>query len=366
MIRKIGVLVVCCMISGLVAGQALAVCPNYLEARDLGRYVAGQAASALDKDWKAGECIVLSNAGYVRPDGGSTQGCLDGVAEITGASVGQSTLISLQSRFDQPLWFAFYDRSSGRCAYYELQAELAGKALTGDETLNEKLFSRTDVARIDAETLFAEPEAFKARCRKGLFGQNLFRVVTVANAADRDCPNQALKAMQVHDHYCPGVTSGIMLAGFVQEHILKGSSQAECFVLSIDPWCKEDALATLLNATPGKRAYGVVYPEEGEVKTWPKPMNKVSTAVFVRKEADKAWQGWLLSFDFDKARSMQDQPSFGFPVLDKLALDLWFLDKLDSLETFVSVVKEVELEQGVSPKTLLQPGSDPVTLLGEL
>ena len=363
MIRKIGVYMVCCMISWLVAGQALAVCPNYSSALDLGRYVAGQAASTLDQDWKAGECIVLTNAGYARPDGEPSQGCLDGVADITGASVGQSSLISLQSRFDKPLWFAFFDRSSGRCAYYELQDELAGKALNGDGALDEKLFSRTDVARIDAETLFAEPEAFKARCRKGLFGQNVFRVVTVANAADRDCPNQALKAMQVHDHYCPGVTSGIMLASFVQEHILKGSSQAECYVLSLDPWCKEDALTTLLNATPGKRAYGVVYPEEGDVDTWPEPMNKVSTVVFVKHGEDKAWHGWLLSFDFDKARSMQDLTSYGFFVLDKLASDLWFLDQLDSPETFVSVVKEVELEQGVSPKTFLRPGSDPLPML---
>ena len=366
MFRKIGLLIVCCMVSGLVAGQAPAVCSNYPAARDLGRYVAVQAASALDENWKAGECIVLSNAGYARPDGRSTQGCLDGVAEITRSSVGRSTLITLQSRFDQPLWFAFYDRSSGRCAYYELEAELAGKALAGHQDLDKTLFSRSDMARIDAEFLFAEPEAFKAKCRQGLFGQNVFRVVTVANAADQDCPNHVLKAMQVHDHYCPGVTSGIMLAAFVQEHILNDSAQAPCFVLSLNPWCKEDALTTLLNATPGKRAYGVVYPGEGEVKSWPKPMHTVSTAVFVQKEKDNAWHGWLLSFDFDQARSMQDLPAFDFPVLDKLASDLWFLDKLDSPERFVSVVKEVELENGVSPKALLRPGSNPVRMLAEM
>ena len=95
-------------------------------------------------------------------------------------------------------------------------------------------------------------------------------------------------------------------------------------------------------------------------------MSKISTAVFVQEEADQAWHGWLLSFDFDKARSIQDFPLYGFPVLDKLASDLWFLEKLDSPEAFVSVVKEVELEQGVSPKTLLRPGSDPVRMLSDM
>jgi len=102
------------------------------------------------------------------------------------------------------------------------------------------------------------------------------------------------------------------------------------------------------------------------VETWPAPMSKISTAVFVQEEADQAWHGWLLSFDFDKARSIQDFPLYGFPVLDKLASDLWFLEKLDSPEAFVSVVKEVELEQGVSPKTLLRPGSDPVRMLSDM
>ncbi len=366
MIRKAGFFFAWCLLSGILAGQAMAAGSDYISSFDLGRYVADQAASALDKKWKAGECIVLSNAGYARPDGRSTQGCLDGVSEITRSSVGRSTLITLQSRFDQPLWFAFYDRSSGRCAYYELEAEPAGKALSGHQELDKKLFSRSDIARINAEFLFAKPEAFEAKCKQGLFGQNVFRVVTVANAADQECPSHALKAMQVHDHYCPGVTSGIILATYVQDNILQDSSKTKCFVLSLNPWCKEDALTTLLNVTPGKRAYGVLYPPKEEVKSWPEPMNQVDTVVFTQEEGEKKWHGWLLGFDFDKARKMQDLPAFDFPVLDKLAADLWFLEKLDSPEMFVSVVKEVELEQGASPQALLQPGSDPVRILAEM
>jgi formylmethanofuran dehydrogenase subunit E-like metal-binding protein len=272
----------------------------------------------------------------------------------------------LQSRFDQPLWFAFYDRSSGRCAYFELEAEPAGKALAGLQDLDKNLLSRSDIARINAEFLFAQPEAFQAKSRQGVFGQNVFRVVTVANAADQDCPNHALKAMQVHDHYCPGVTSGIILATYVQENILKDSSQTKCFVLSLNPWCKEDALTTLLNATPGKRAYGVLYPTKEEVTSWPDPMNQVDTVVFTQEEGEKKWHGWLLGFDFDQARQMQDLPEFDSVVIDKLAADLWFLDRLDRPEQFVVVHKKVELGAGLSPQELLQPGSNPVQILADM
>jgi formylmethanofuran dehydrogenase subunit E-like metal-binding protein len=366
MIRKAGFFFAWCLLSGILGGQAMAAGSDYTFAFDLGRYVAVQAASALDENWKAGECIVMSNAGYARPGGRSTQGCMDGVAEITRSSIGRSTLITLQSRFDQPLWFAFYDRSSGRCAYFELEAEPAGKALAGLQDLDKNLLSRSDIARINAEFLFAQPEAFQAKSRQGVFGQNVFRVVTVANAADQDCPNHALKAMQVHDHYCPGVTSGIILATYVQENILKDSSQTKCFVLSLNPWCKEDALTTLLNATPGKRAYGVLYPTKEEVTSWPDPMNQVDTVVFTQEEGEKKWHGWLLGFDFDQARQMQDLPEFDSVVIDKLAADLWFLDRLDRPEQFVVVHKKVELGAGLSPQELLQPGSNPVQILADM
>ena len=129
---------------------------------------------------------------------------------------------------------------------------------------------------------------------------------------------------------------------------------------------KAFSLTTLLNATPGKRSYGVLYPDEKTVETWPEPMNGVHTAAFVKAPGQATWHGWLLSFDFEKARSMQEMPKFDFPVLDKLAMDLWFLDRLDQPEIFVSVVKEVELAHGMSPKTLLRPGTNPVELLGNM
>ncbi|MDZ7761779.1 MAG: FmdE family protein [Desulfovermiculus sp.] len=366
MLRKAFLAITCLACFFFIAVQVWATSFEYSAAKELGTYATNQAAKDLDTKWNPENCIALTNAGYARPNGQSSLGCLDGIAAQSKATPGQGTLIRLQSRFDQPLWFAFYARKSGQCAYYQLEADKAAQALSNKQSLTPSLFTRKDTARIDADFLFAHSQKFQNQAQKGLFGSNLFRVVTVANAADRNCPDYVLTALQVHDHYCPGVSSGLMLTAYTQEYILKSSPQTECFVLSINPWCKEDALITLLNATPGKKGYGVLYPTEKEVTSWPKPLNQVDTVVFTQENNDQAWHGWLLGFDFDRARQMQDLPKFDSVVVDKLAADRWFLDRLDRPEKFVSVLKEVELEDGASPRDLLKPGSNPVHILADM
>jgi len=345
----------------LPPAQLWATAPNYEAARSLGGFAADTAADMLGVSWDEARPIVLTNAGYARPGGLSTLGCLDGLARGTGASQGSSTLLSLQARFDQPLWFAFYNTRSGRCAYLQVDPGKARDAVS-PETQRSGIFAVQQTARIEAGHVLSQAKEFIARAGQGLFGQNLFRVVTAANAAAQDCPDDLLTAIRLHDHYCPGVTSGVLMVRFIQEEILSGDPSSPCFVLSLDPWCKEDALTTLLNATPGKRSYGVIYPEEGRVSAWPKPLDKTSTVVFKRTSSG-GWQARLLRFDFAKAKEMFTGPGSGNPIVDKLAMDLWFMDYLDRPGAFVSEVARLELPEGMHPKALLRPGANPVEML---
>ena len=63
-----------------------------------------------------------------------------------------------------------------------------------------------------------------------------------------------MRAFEFHDHYCPGVTSGVLMIQYLKKHFPPGK-RGYC-VHTIDPWCKEDALLVLLNATPCKKGYG--------------------------------------------------------------------------------------------------------------
>ena len=345
----------------LCVAPGWAKAPNYDAAFSLGTAASERAAELLEANWSAQDAIVLTNAGFARPGEHSSRGCLDGLAQATGTSVGASTLLRLQSRFDQPLWFAFYLQNSGRCAYLQLDSEQAAQALAG-RCSGKPAFALEQSTRIDADFLLKDPEAFQAECRQGLFGGNVFRVVTAANAAVAKCPDELITAIEVHDHYCPGVTSGVLLVRFIRNRLFPDDPETNCFVLGLDPWCKEDALITLLNATPGKKGYGVIYPDKDGVAAWPEPLNQASTAVFFQKEG-QPWQGWILGFDFAKAKKLYSGPKTAGKILNKLGMDLWFLEYLDRPETFVSVLKTVEFKAGQSPKMLLRPGVDPVDLL---
>ncbi len=332
--------------------SALAMAPDYDRAVYLGAEAVERAEDLLSVEFSKTEVIALTNAGYSESGGQSTLGCLDGIAAASTASVGSSTLITLQCRPDEPLWFAFYLPASGRCAYLQMEA---GKTAAVLEKNARPDFKLEHSARIDAGYLFNNPKKFKKQAEDGLFGKNLFRVVTVANAAAKDCPDSALQAMRVHDHYCPGVTSGVLLAEYVQKEIIS-PEQDGLFVLSLVPWCKEDALTTLLNATPGKRSYGVFYADREKTGEWPEPLDKSCTIVFT-KQGEK-WTGHILGFDFNRAKKMYGDKKFGFYVLDKLYADLWFLDYLNRPEKFVDNLGTIALKKGESPKDFLRPDMD--------
>ena len=346
----------------LTAGQVTAA--DYETAKTLGEKAAQEAADILDLNWSDQEVIVLTNAGYARPNGISTRGCLDGLSQKTGTSQGKNNLIKLQDRFDQPLWFAFYIPETGKTAYLQLNEKLDLKSeIQGKK--DQDLFALSHKARVDADYLFEDPDKYEQYIQDGLFGANLFRTIAAANIAEHEQAPFLTQALQFHDHYCPGVTSGILLARFIEKNIFADAPEARSFILSLQPWCKEDALQVLLNTTPGKRGYGVFYPDSDAVQTWPDPLDKTCTVVFTRQK-DSPWQGWMLEFDFDLARKKYDGPQPENEALNKLALGLWMMDTIHEPQRFVSVHQTFVMDKDLHPRELLHPEADPVQMLSEM
>lgn len=347
------------MVLGL-ACTANAAPKGYEKAIALGTAASEQAASVLGVSWSNTDAIVMTNASFASPKGNDTQGCLDGIAKATGATVGASRLITVQSRFDAPLWFAFYAPKNETCAYLEYSPEATASAFG-----SEKIRPRATVVqtrRIKADYLFAHPEELEAKAGEKLFGGNVFRIVTVINAAERGAGAFLLRAVQVHDHLCPGVSSGLALVSFIRDHLLTTGPQTRCFILTLKPWCKEDALTSLLNATPGKRSYAVLYPTDEQVASWPKPLSSTCSVVFT-KNGDKPWHGTMLGFGFSAAQKAYGGAPYGKTVLDKLHADIWFMDNPDKAQNLVSRLKDFDLAPGQTPQSLMRPGTDVIKTL---
>lgn len=322
---------------------------GYRHWKAIGVSVAENAFSVMEKAGSAprkGNMIVLTNAGYAEVGGASTQGAIDGLAEITGATRGNNTLVEIHSAPWTKLWFALYDKGSGLCSYMDVKAAETGEATSSN------LFDTKSLERIDFDYLTSHADECKAKFDGKVFGGNEFRIVSIVNAVVQGAPPYAVRAFEFHDHYCPGVTSGIMMACWLKTHFPPESGSGY-FVQAIQPWCKEDALMVLLNTTPGKRSYSVVYPTDADLERLRPDVKNASTVVCRKKKDAENWEGIVLAFDWVADTQC---PETGNGIVDKVCRDLWYLKYMETPEKFISALKTFDLPSGVSPKDWAAPG----------
>jgi len=302
--------------------------------------------------------IVLTNAGYAEIGNSSTMGFIDGLSNATGCKRGNNTLAEIHTRYDAPLWCAVYDKVSGYCAYLQSKSsKISGNIQKAPVS---EVFDITAVEKINADYLYANAEAYNKKFGEKIFGGNEFRIVTIANAVAEYAPAYAVRAFEYHDHYCPGVTSGIMMVNYLKKNF---PLKPDCgyFVQSVQPWCKEDALMTLLNATPGKGGYSALYSTEADRAAWKPEAKDAATIVYRENKNTKKWDGVVLGFKWTDAGCKD----FGKgSIMTKLCQDLQYLKKLDQSEDFVKEIKRFELPAGQTPKDRARPGVDPMKLLG--
>jgi len=113
----------------------------------------------------------------------------------------------------------------------------------------DRLFTRLALENIAADRLLAEPAAWNKKVAEKVFGGFEFGIVTIANVAAKGAPYDFIKTALFHDHICPGVTSGYLLASYLKKELPLRSPTESYYILAVPPWCKDDALAVLLNTT---------------------------------------------------------------------------------------------------------------------
>ncbi|MEE4364947.1 MAG: FmdE family protein, partial [Desulfotignum sp.] len=336
--------------SGVCFGQSAADGPSsesvYTRWKAVGQFAADLSLEMIQNTGTAPDknhLIVLTNAGYSEMFGMPTQGALDGLAAVTSASRGKNTLVEIHAAAWDPLWVAVHDQASGWCAYLEMNRPGGSDPQKFPDAIAPEIFGIRTVERIDAEYLYQHKKAFETRMAGRIFGDNAFRVITIANAVASRAPARVIRAFEFHDHYCPGVVSGILMADYVLAHFPPGSNGY--FVHGVDPWCKEDALMVLLNATPGKKKYAVTYPSKKDRANRLPEVETAAAIVYRQDDQTRQWEGVILGFDWADTSC----PKTGNVIIDKLCIDLWYLERIDSPETFVKVLKTVALPVGVSP-----------------
>lgn len=298
--------------------------------------------------------IVLTNAGYAEVRAESTMAALDGLGHVTKASRGSLTLLEIHALPESPLWFAVFDRKSGYCAYLQVDPDEVSRhgQRLGIRPL--KLFGICSIERIDAAYLFKNRGKWPMN-----FGGNTFRIVTIANSVAAGAPAYAVRAFEFHDHDCPGVTSGILMASFAKRYFAESGS-GSYFVQGLQPWCKEDALLVMLNATPGKSGYGVTYPGDG-TGAWPELYRNAHNIIYHHNENTNLWEGVVLQFvwgDTSHCNVYKDAKGVDKGGISKLCMDLWYLNHMNAPENFVKPLYKFTLKEGDHPRNYARVGLD--------
>ncbi len=281
--------------------------------------------------------LVLTNAPYVRSQGKDCLGLLDQAQDATGARVGKGNLLFFQRPQAHPFCLMLFNRQ-------DRQAVIFTRSGSGWSTDRLSL----------APQVISDPAFWKTTAKSYAAGRDLFTLAAIASAWAEGAPYDFLKATELHNHLCPGVTSGYLMARFILKHYpLKAGERYT--IISSPVWCKEDALQVVLDCTPGKK--GLVAKPLSEEQTRQIPVPNPAGFLLVWDSKAKTGKGVALSFDFGVFKGLYPENT------PKAATILSTVAYLDQPEKFVSVSKQFDLDESLYT-AMTQAGTNPYEAAG--
>ena len=357
----------------------------------VGFRAAVKAMSELGFEKGSPNILALTDAGYIAKIGEyTTEKALDGVMITSGLSRGKGNLVNIHKPYNSPLWFAFFSKETKECLYLEANGELLKSYLDRERVdrssalsefmklRDEEVFSRIAKENIDAEKLLNNPEAWHEKMVAKVFGGNEFSLITICNVwAYKGIPNDFLKAVELHDHICPGLTSGYLIAKYVEKNFPAKAPRYEYTVIACPPWCKDDAIIQYFETNVGHKRMFVKWltsEQKRELKKYlPEELKPWDTAnIFIRWErgASKG-EGILLGFNWSKASKECGVKRSWFRDFKtwrwwwtRLKMDLWIADYVDKPEELVTIIKKFEVDSPSLIERLKSAGVNPLVELG--
>ena len=179
--------------------------------------------------------LTLTNAGYGALKGRSTEAFLDIICEGTGCTMGKGNLLTIQTPFTEPLWFALFRKDTGKLIFNRWQKN----------TFKEKEIN------ISPDKIM-NPKAWLEAASKPMGRKTLFSLVSIANAWSMGAPWPLLKSAEFHNHVCPGLHLGYVLGTYLKTSFPLSKGEKYIFIAS-PPYCPSDALQVMFDATVGKK-----------------------------------------------------------------------------------------------------------------
>ena len=283
------------------------------------------------------DLLVLTNAPYVKINGQSALPFLDQAQGLTGCSVGKGNLLFYQRAQNRPMRLMLFKRSDGNAVIISRISDF-----WVNETLN------------ISETSISSPSFWENVKKDFKCGSDMFTLAAMANVWANHGPYDFLKSAELHNHICPGLTSGYLMSRYILNHYpLKPGERYT--VIACPVWCKEDAFQVVLDCTPGKRGL-IVKTLSKEQKAKIKVVNPAGFLLIWDKN-QKSGRCVALSFDFERLKALSS------PDAPKAASVLSALEYIDKPDSFVSTAAEFKLDEN-RYNEMMEAGNNPYKTAG--
>ncbi len=327
--------------------------------------------------------LTLTDAGYIAEIGDyTTEKALDGIMMTAGTSRGKGNLVNVHKPYNSPLWFAFFDKKSKDCVYLEADSRVIEDYLNREKTdrdaaltdfmelKDDEIFARVAKENIDADKLLNNPEAWQEKMVAKVFGGNEFSLLTISNLWAMGLPNDFLKVAELHDHICPGLTSGYLIAEYVKENLPTPDPRNEYTIIAIPPWCKDDALIQIFETNVGHKRLFVKWLTKEQKAALPEEAKNVANIIIRWGKGAESGDGIVVAFDWGKAYEGSGTSPKDLRAFDtykwwwvRLKMDVWMMDYLNKPEELISTIKTFTVNSE-ELENLKAAGVNPLVELG--
>ncbi len=350
----------------------------------VGFKTADRAMKELKFERGAPNILAFTDAGYIAKIGEyTTEKALDGVIMTAGASRGKGNLVNVHKSYNSPLWFAFFNKKNKDCVYLEPKSEVLKTYLDREKVgrdaalrdfmklKDDEVFTKIARENIDADKLLGNPEAWQGKMVAKVFGGNEFSLFTISNLWAMGLPNDFLKVAELHDHICPGLTSGYLIAKYIIKYFPTPNPRSEYTIIAIPPWCKDDALIQIFETNVGHKRLYVKHLTKEQMGQLPEYAKNVANIVIRWEKGAEKGDGIVVAFDWDKAFEDTGTSRKDLEAFDtyrwwwmRLKMDIWMMDYLDKPEALVSTIKEFTVSSPAEIDKLKSAGVNPLVELG--
>ncbi len=285
---------------------------------------------------------VLTDASYVIRNGKTTERYLDVITEATGCSPGKGNLLLFHRPTTYVLKIAMFNKKTRECAVVDAdsaRAFLRGPVSLAFERLND------DGAWETIQSVMGMSDAFA--------------ITGIAYQWAAGAPYDFMKCAELHNHLCPGITSGYFIAKYIQKFHPPGVNDSYTYI-SCPPWCKDDGIQMLMDLTPGKHGMYVQALSDEQLKRIADP--NAAGIMLLRHGKRGGATALIVSFDQNIANELGGLKKFTGRQAT-LAVLTGLIPFYAAPERFVKVLQTREIDDDTAD-SLGRAGINPYEVLG--